>query len=156
MCMVVCMFVSDIKMSRRCMTDGFAFTGEPTLVPITYDLERETFLYENNVFCSPECAKGWLFRDVHNNTDRLHLFTLYCKKVLGLHDTIHICPDPRFIRDYMVEPEKGITIDTFRTRRSTHVLATGSKHVSPSVDSTVYLEEIKKDADAMDESVYTS
>jgi hypothetical protein len=141
-------------MIRRCIMDGFAFTGEPILVPVKYDRECETFIYENNVFCSPECAKGWLFRDVHNNTDRLHLFTLYCRKVLGLHDHIQICPDPRFIREYMVDPEKGITIDTFRMRHSTHVLATGSEHVSPSIDKSVYLEEIKSEIDGMDESVF--
>lgn len=137
------------------MMDGFAFTGSPVLLPVKYDRVSETFLYENIHFCSAECAKGWLFRDVHNNTDRIQLFTLYCRKVLGLQEAVHVCPDPRFIREYMVDPEKGgITLDRFRERSSTHVLARGSKHVSPSVDEAVYLEEIKCDTDGLDESVY--
>ena len=139
--------------SRKCIMDGFTFTGEPTLVPTGYDRETDRFVYENNVFCSPSCAKGWIFRDVHNNTDRIQLFTLYCKKVLCIQEQIHICPDPRFIREYMYEPEKGISIETFRD--TTHILATGFKHVNPSVDQTIYLEEIKTDVDGIDENEYT-
>jgi len=135
--------------------DGFAFTGEPTLVPISYDGDRDAFVYENTIFCSPSCAKGWLFRDVHNNTDRMHLFALYCKKVLGIHELINICPDPRFICDYMMDPSKGITLETFREQVGVHVLATGFKHMSPSIDQTLYLEEVKAEADGMDESEYT-
>ena len=142
-------------MNRKCIMDGFAFTGEPTLVPTSYDRATDRFVYENNVFCSPSCAKGWLFRDVHNNTDRIQLFTLYCKKVLCIHEQINICPDPRFIREYMYDPEKGISIDTFRERRDNHILATVFKHVNPSVDQTIYLEEIKADADGIDENTYT-
>jgi hypothetical protein len=135
--------------------DGFAFAGEPTLVPTHYDSVQGTFLYENIVFCSPSCAKGWLFRDIHQNSDRLQMFTLYCKKVLGLHGHINICPDPRFIREYMFDPVKGISIDTFRTTHKTHVLATGSKSISPAIDQTVYLEEIKSDDVGIDENTYT-
>jgi hypothetical protein len=142
-------------MNRKCIMDGFSFAGEPTLVPTSYDRDTDQFVYENNVFCSPSCAKGWLFRDVHNNTDRIQLFTLYCKKVLGIHGQINICPDPRFIREYMYDPEKGISIETFRERREKHILATGFKHVNPSVDQTIYLEEIKADADGIDENTYT-
>ena len=140
------------KMTKKCMMDGFPFSGEPTLVPVSYDRDRDTFLYENIVFCSPECGKGWLFRDVHNNTDRLQLFTLYCKKVLGLHAHVSICPDPRFINEYMLDPAKGITLETFRTSQSP--LCTGFKHINPSVDPTVYLEEIKTDTDGIDENTY--
>lgn len=135
--------------------DGFSFVGEPTLVPVSYDSDLDSFVFENNVFCSPSCAKGWLFRDVHNNTDRLHMFALYCKKILGIQGAVHICPDPRFIREYMIDPSKGITIEAFRDRVGTHVLATGFKHVSPSVDQTLYLEEIKAESDGIDESEYT-
>ena len=142
-------------MNRRCMMDGFAFSGEPTLVPISYDRQKGTFVYENNVFCSPSCGKGWLFRDVHTNTDRIQLFTLYCTKVLGIHGHVNICPDTRFIREYMLEPEGGISIETFRAANDTCILATGFKHVSPSVDKTIYLEEIKSNVDGIDDNVYT-
>jgi hypothetical protein len=137
---------------RKCIMDGFCFDWEPTLVPIEYDREQQKFIYENNVFCSPACAKGWLFRDVHNNTDRLQLFSLYCKKVLNVCGHITMCPDPRFIREYMFDPEKGITIATFRAQHQSHILATGFKHVCPSVDQTVYLEEVKDDVGEMDET----
>ena len=139
-------------MTQRCTMDGFTFSGEPTLLPTSFNRDQETFVYENSVFCSPSCAKGWLFRDVHINTDRIQLFTIYCRKVLGLCEPIHICPNPQFIREYMLDPEKGITIDTFRAANTTCLLATGFKHVSPSVDKTVYLEEIKTDVDGIDDT----
>lgn len=136
--------------------DGFVFTGEPTLVPMSYDCESGTFTFENIVFCSPACAKGWLFRDIHNNTDRLHMFTLYCKNILHLQGPTQMCPDPRFIHEYMADPEHGITIDTFRNT-TTHVLATGFRHVSPSIDKTVHLEKVEDEMkDGMTENSFNN
>ena len=120
--------------------DGFPFDGEPTLVPVAYDHQTATFTYENLQFCSPACAKGWLFRDPHTNTDRIQLLTLYCTTVLGLVDPVQVCPDPRFLCDYMLEPATGLTIEQFRTR--TTGLQTGFAHINPVVDQTVYLEPV--------------
>ena len=101
-------------MPGRCTMDGFPFHWKPVLLPKDYDCNSGTFTYENVSFCSPECAKGYLFKDVHTHTDRIHLFSLYCRNILGLKTAVGVCADVASIKDYMVDPESGISIEQFR------------------------------------------
>jgi hypothetical protein len=143
----VCVFFFWSQMNtHRCFNDGFPFSHAPTLLPTKYDQIKKTFVYDNIVFCSPSCVKGWLFRDVHTNSERIQLFSLYCEKVLGLSCLkVDICPDHRFIQEYMVEPEGGITIETFRAVNPTHLLVTGTHTINPTIDKRDSLHLIPKE-----------
>jgi hypothetical protein len=135
-------------MQQRCKMDGFEFDGEPTLVPVHRDRNTNRFTYENVVFCSPSCAKGWIYRDVHVHTDRINLFTLYCLQELGVTENVRVCPDTRFLQVYMKDPGTGLTIEQFRSANGT--LPTGFKHIDPMVDQTVHLGH-EEDEKAMED-----
>ena len=135
--------------------DGHTFTGEPTLLPVSYDAVKSTFTYDNIVFCSPSCAKGWIFRDIQTNTDRMGIFTHYCREVLGIKRHVDICPDPRFIREFMATPhEDSLTIEQFRQQG--HLFGTGHAHTSPHIDQSTYLTKVTADTDEIDGALYTT
>jgi hypothetical protein len=137
-------------MSHHCFNDGFPFLHAPTLLPTKYDEIKKSFLYDNIVFCSPSCVKGWLFRDVHNNSERIQLFTLYCEKVLKIScGELDICPDHRFIQQYMVDPEGGIDIETFRAKNPDYTLATASTSINPAIDKRTSLQSVPKEDEGL-------
>lgn len=140
--------------NMRCRMDGHTFTGGAILVPTKYSVDRKEFQYENLVFCSPSCAKGWIFQDVRRNTDQLHLFSLYCRQVLGLSDPVEICTDPRFLQSYMSDPSQGLTIEQFRSRHPTRLLVTAYQHIHPWVDQSIKAEEITRGSGQLDVSLY--
>ena len=135
--------------------DGHTFVGEPTLVPIKYCPDRKEFQYENLVFCSPSCAKGWIFQDVRRKTDQIHVFSQYCHQVLGLSEPVDICTDPRFLRSYMLDSSQGLTIEQFRSQHPTTLRVTSYQHVHPWVDESIKAEEITRGGDQLDISLYT-
>lgn len=94
---------------RRCMLDGFPFEGEPYLVPKSYDKRTQKFEFENVVFCSNECAKGYLVRRFNIHPEQLSLFRMY------VGHSVNVCPDPTFIVDYMYQPDNGMSIEEFRS-----------------------------------------
>lgn len=135
--------------------DGFNFTGAPFLVPVKYDQQTDVYTFENLAFCSPSCAKGWLFRDIHVNSARIQLYTLYCTSRLRLPDTVDICPDPRFIDEYMIDRTKGLTIQEFRSQNSDYVLSVSRDHINPSIDQSVYMQVVPTENNELDETRYT-
>jgi hypothetical protein len=71
---------------------------------------------------------------------------LYCEKVLGLSSgEVDICPDHRFIQEYMMEEDGGITIEVFRAKNPTHILATASDTINPTIDKRVVLQSVPKE-----------
>jgi hypothetical protein len=139
----------------KCATDGYEFTNQPFLAPVSYDQSSDVFTFENIHFCSPSCVKGWLFRDIHRNSARIQLFTLYCKRKLGIDKVVDICPDPRFINEYMIDKSKGLTIREFRSKNDQYALSVAYPHVNPSIDQSVYLQAVPTDHDELDETAYT-
>ena len=141
----------------RCALDGFEFDGQPSLVPVAYDQQIEQFKFANLVFCSPACAKGWLFRDPHTNVDQINLFSLYCKTQLGLGTSVDTCPDPRFISAYMHDDSGGMTIDEFRSRTTdfSYVVSTETTHPNI-IDTSVSIHKVPKIDVDMDTSEYVS
>jgi hypothetical protein len=130
----------------HCFNDGFPFSHGPTLLPTQYDPIKKTFLFDNIVFCSPSCVKGWLYRDVHTHSERIQLFSLYCETGLGISCVdVDICPDHRFIKEYMMEPDNGITIETFRAKNVTHLLVNASSTINPVIDKREILQSIPKE-----------
>ena len=141
----------------RCMMDGHTFLGEPTLLPRSYDAVTSTFTYDNIVFCSPSCAKGWIFRDIQSNTDRISIFTHYCREILGITRHVDICPDPRFLREYMATPQvDSLTIDQFRQPSDGHLFGTRHTHTSPHIDQSTRLTKVTADTDEIDGVLYTT
>ena len=102
------------ELMKRCLMDGFEFHGEPIRMPKHYDVVRGTFTFENAVFCSLRCAKGWLFKSPFRNNDRINTFTLYHTTVLGHTGPVAICPDVATLRAYMYDDTDGLSIEQFR------------------------------------------
>ena len=132
--------------------NGHVFTGEPTLVPNCY--QDHKFQYENLYFCSPSCAKGWIFRDMRTHPDRIHLFALYCRQVLRLTEPVPLCPDPRFIDVYMCNPAGGLTIEQYRADSGRS--RTGHRHLSPLIDETLCIQPVVPGSERLDVGLYTS
>jgi hypothetical protein len=130
----------------RCAQDGAPFSGDPVLIPIDRDPVTHAFQFANLAFCSVSCAKGYIFRDAHSRTDRLHLFHLYVTEVLGLpKDNVQVSPDPMFLKDYMVDPSKGLTIEEFRasSSSSSSVIGTRRSGVDPVLDESIQYSFVK-------------
>ena len=141
---------------KRCAMDGYEFTGPACLAPVKYDQHTDQFTFENLSFCSLSCAKGWLFRDIHNNSARINLFTLYCTNKLHLKTIVDICPDPRFINEYMIDRAKGLTIQEFRNQNSKYVLSAAYAHINPAIDQSVYMQVTPTENTELDETEYTT
>ena len=104
----------EMRNVQRCAHDGFSFPGPAIFLPKSHDIVMNIFTYENLVFCSPSCAKGYLFHDARTTTSKIQMFSMYCRNVLGIQDNVEICPDICFIKDYMIDQRMGITIEEFR------------------------------------------
>jgi hypothetical protein len=130
----------------RCAQDGAPFDGEPVLLPVDRNPVTHAFTFANLCFCSVACAKGYLFRDAHSRTDRLHLFHIYVVEVLGLtKDQVQVSPDPMFIKDFMLDPSKGLTLEEFRASSSSSetVVGTRSSGVDPDLDQSIQYSFVK-------------
>jgi hypothetical protein len=130
----------------RCAQDGAAFDGEPVLLSMDRDPVTHAFTFANLCFCSVACAKGYLFRDAHSRTDRIHLFHIYATEVLGLtKEQVQVSPDPMFLKDFMLDPSKGLTVEEFRASSvsSETVVGTPSTNVDPDLDQSIQYSFVK-------------
>ena len=139
---------------RRCATDGYPFDGPPVLLPTSYDQRLDKFTFENLCFCSPSCAKGWLFRDAGLHPNRMQLFSLYCHRVLNMEGEVDICPDPRFLRDYMFDPSDGMTVAQFRSQNPDSTWAVAGEHIDPCVCKNERVVEAPKSDVKLDSDMY--
>ena len=117
-----------LVMKYHCLMDGFPFDHAPICIPVAYDSMRQKFTFEKKTFCSPSCAKGYLYRDISTSSDRLHLFALYCKKMLHM-DVVTTCPDPSCITSYNIDGV-GMSISDFRAKSGTSSYISVPKQVS--------------------------
>lgn len=130
-------------MGRRCAQDGYTFDGPPTLLPSQRDSKTLVFTFMNLHFCSPSCAKGYLFRDAHCTMDKIHLFHQYAREILGLED-VRVSPDPMFLQDYMVTPGTGKSIEEFRSAPTVEgVCGTRQPGVDPIIDDSIQYTHVK-------------
>jgi hypothetical protein len=79
--------------------------------------------------------------------DKIHLFRQYAWEILGLED-VPVSPDPMFLQDYMANPEKGFTIEMFRSA-TTKCVAVGTRQpgVDPTIDDSIQYSHVKLDRD---------
>jgi hypothetical protein len=141
----------------RCMSDGFEFSGSPVLLPKRYDSVKNEFIYDNVVFCSPSCLKGWVYRDINIHGDNIQLISLYIHKVLGIDaSTVDICPDPQFIDAYMFDKTKGMSIDTFRSHNEKYIYAMKDKHINPSLNESKEICKVDKSDGFLDKDLYNT
>jgi hypothetical protein len=138
--------LKNISTNMRCAQDGAAFDGEPVLLPVDRDPVTRVFTFANLCFCSVACAKGYLFRDAHSRTDHIHLFHIYVAEVLGLtKEQVQVSPDPMFLRDFMLDPSKGLTLEQFRGSSSSSGTVVGTRlpGVDPTLDESIQYSFVK-------------
>lgn len=129
---------------KRCAQDGASFEGESIFVPVSCHPTTNEFTFANLHFCSPGCAKGYLFRDAHSTNDRIHLFHIYCRKVLGIDGNIQPSPDPIFLKDYMVDPTLGLSIEEFRNMSTENVcIGTKRSGIDPVLDESIQYSHVR-------------
>lgn len=139
----------------KCLTDGFPFEGPPVLLPKKFDAVKNEFVYDNVVFCSPSCLKGYVYRDISMHADRIHLISMYMHRELGLDArNINICPDPQFIKDYMFDKTNGLDIETFRATNDNCIYATKDTYTDPNIDMSKQLQAVKKVDGCLDKDLY--
>lgn len=125
---------------HRCYMDGFPFETTPILLPLTYDSCTGTFTFDNIVFCSFSCAKGYLFRDMTKHADLIILLTMYARTSFNITDPIRICPDRRLIREYLYQDvPMCMNITDFRAATPTYIITNQCKsnHTVPCIENTI-------------------
>ena len=138
------------------MTDGFPFDGEPVLLPKKFDAVKNEFVYDNVVFCSPSCLKGYVHRDISMHADRISLVSMYIHRELGIDARlVTICPDPQFIQDYMYDKTNGMSIETFRANNPDFVYGTKDHHIDPNIDTSKQPNKVQKVDGCLDKELYT-